>query len=125
MNSIWLQDLINFMATSRIKIFTTTFLTANHQRKNDKSIMVEISKMKLSKQSNIQINECRLYLQVATLSDISNLDVRTINHHFLERNKLLCPRSTFRCPNQSFPSPKAWNLWRRIVRKLFNINENN
>ena len=46
-NSIWLQDLLNFMDTSQIKIFTTTFLTANHQRKNDKSIMVEINKMNL------------------------------------------------------------------------------
>ena len=75
------------MATSQIKIFTTTFLTANRQHKNDKSIMVEVSKMKSSKQSNIQINACRLYLQVATLSDISNPDRRTINSHSLEGNK--------------------------------------
>ena len=79
------------MATSQIKIFTTTFLTSNHQRKNDKSIMAEVSKMKLSKQSNIQINACRLYLQVATLSDIANPAGRKINHHFLEGNKPLPP----------------------------------
>ena len=109
-NSIWLQDLLNFMATSQIKIFTTTFLTANRQHKNDKSIMVEVSKMKSSKQSNIQINACRLYLQVATLSDISNPDRRTINSHSLERNKPLFSRSTFRRHNQPLPSPKAWNL---------------
>ena len=60
------------MATSQIKIFTTTFLTANHQRKNDKNIMVEVSKMNLSKQSNIQINACRMYLQVATQSRWKN-----------------------------------------------------
>ena len=77
------------MTTSQIKIFTTIFLTADHQRKNDKSIMVEVSKMNLSKQSNIQINACRLYLQVATLSDISNPDGRTINSRFLEGNKPL------------------------------------
>ena len=59
------------MATSQIKIFTTTFLTANRQHKNDKSIMVEVSKMKSSKQSNIQINAYRMY-QVAVFSDISN-----------------------------------------------------
>ena len=77
------------MATSQIKIFTTTFLTANHQRKNDKNIMVEVSKMNLSKQSNIQINACRMYLQVATLSDIFNPDGRTINSDFFEGNKPL------------------------------------
>ena len=90
-NSIWIQYLIIFMATSQIKIFTTTFLTSNHQRKHDKSIMVEMSKIKLSKQNNIQINACRLYLQVATLSDITNPDGKTINHHFLETNKPLPP----------------------------------
>ena len=79
------------MDTSQIKIFTTTFLTANHQRKNDQSIMVEIRKMKLSKQSNIQINACRLYLQVATLSDIANPEGRKINNHFLEGNTPLPP----------------------------------
>ena len=48
--------------------------------------MVEVSKMNLSKQSNIQINACRLYLQVATLSDIINPDGKKINHHSLEGN---------------------------------------
>ena len=124
-NCIWFQDLIIFMATSQIKIFTVTFLTSNHQRKNDKTIMVEISKMKLSKQSNIKINTCRPYLQVATLSDITNPDGRSINHHFLEGNKPLPPVLPFRWPNQPFPSPKVWNLCRRMVKKVFNINENN
>ena len=95
-NIIWLRDLLKFMATSQIKLFKTTFLTANHQRKNDKSIMAEVSKLYLSKQSNIQINTCRMYLQVATLSDISNPDGRTINSHFLEGNKPLSPSSTLR-----------------------------
>ena len=87
--------------------------------------MVEVSKMKSSKQSNIQINAYRLYLQVVTLSDISNPDRRTINSHSLEGNKPLFSRSTFRRHNQPLPSPKAWNLQRRIVRKVFNINNNN
>ena len=66
-----------------------------------------------------------MYLQVATLGDISNPDGRTINSPFLEGNKPLSPSSTFRWPNQPLPSPKAWNLWKKIVRKVFNINEDN
>ena len=96
------------MDTLQIKIFTTTFLTTNHQRKNDKSVIVEISKMNISKQRNIQINACRLYLQVATLSDIANPDGRTINNHFLKRNKPLSHRSIFRWSNQpTLPIPKT------------------
>ena len=78
--------------------------------------MAEVSEIHLSKQSNIQINACRMY-QVATLSDISNPYGRTINSHFLEGTKPLSPSSTFSWPKQPFPSPKALNLWRRIVRK--------
>ena len=124
-NRIWLQDLLNFMESSQISIFTTTFLTTTLQRKYGKSIISEVSKLNLSKQSNVQINACRLFLQVATLSDISNPDVKTVNYHFFEGTKPLSPSSTLRWPNQPPPSPKAWHLWRRILRKIFNINENN
>ena len=114
------------MPTSQIKIFTTTFLTANHQRKNDKSIMVKISKMNLLKQSIIQIKACRLFLQVATLSGIANPDGRAINNHFLEGNTPLpLVQHSDSLTNQLFPSPKSWNSWRRMVRKVFNINQNN
>ena len=94
------------MATSPIKILTATFLTSNHKRKNEKTIMVEISMMKLIKQSNIQINACRPYLQVATLSDIANPDGRTINHHFLEENKPLPPIQHSDGQTNPYPPPK-------------------
>ena len=86
--------------------------------------MTEISKLHLPKQQNIQINTCRLYLQVATLSDIVNLDGRTVNHHFLDGNKSIQPNSTVRWPNQPLPSPQAWHLWKK-VRKVFTISNYN
>ena len=90
------------MAESHITNYTTEFLTVNFQRNNDRSIMSEISKLNLPKQQNIQINACRLYLQVATLSDIVNPDGRTINYHFLDVIKPIQPSSTSRWPNQPF-----------------------
>ena len=62
--------------------------------------MSEISKLNLPKQQNIQINACRLYLQVATLSDIVNPDGRTMSHHFLDVTKSIQPRSIVRWMNQ-------------------------
>ena len=71
-NSIWFNDLIQFMAKSHISIYTNDFLTVNLQRNNDRSIMSEINNLNLPKQQKIQLNACRLYLQVPTLSDIVN-----------------------------------------------------
>ena len=81
-NSIWFSDLIQFMAESHITIYTTDFLTVNLQRNNDRSIMSEINNLNLPKQQKIQLNACRLYLQVATRSYIVDPDGRTIHHHF-------------------------------------------
>ena len=61
----------------------------------------------------------------ATLSDISNPDGRTVNHHFLEGTKPISPSSTLRWPYQPSPSPKAWILWRKTLRKIFNIQKDN
>ena len=67
-----------------------------------------------------------MYLQVETLSDIVNLDRRTINNHFFEGNKPVYPSSTFRWLKQSLPSPKALNLLRMIiVHQICNLSDNN
>ena len=84
------------MAESQITIHINDFFTVNLQRNNDQSIMSTINKLNLSKQHKIQLNTCRLYLQVATLSDIVNPDGKTINQHFLEVTKPIQPRSTLK-----------------------------
>ena len=124
-NSIWFNDLLYFMAESHIAIYTNDFLTVNLQRNNDRSMMSDINKLNLPKQQKIQINACRLYLQVATLSDIVNPDGRTINELFLEVTKPIQPRSTINWPNQSLPSHQACKLWKKIIRKVFNISNRN
>ena len=66
-----------------------------------------------------------MYLQVASLSDIVNPDGRTTNHQFLDITKPIQPRSTVRWLNQPLPSPQACNLWKKTVRKIFNISNYN
>ena len=87
--------------------------------------MSEKNKLNLPKQQKIQLNACRLYFQVATLSDIMNPDGRTIKQHFLEVTKPIQPRSTIRWPNQPLPSHQACKLWKKPVRKVFNISNHN
>ena len=113
------------MAESHISIYTTDFLTVNLQRNNDRSIMSEINNLNLPKQQKIQLNACRLYLQVATLSDIVNPDGRTIDQHFLAVITPIQPKSTIRWPNQHLPSHQACKLWKKIIRNVFNISNQN
>ena len=87
--------------------------------------MSEINNLHLPKQQNIQLNACRLYLQVATLSDIVNPDGRTINKNYLEVTKPIQPRSTIRWPNQPLPSHQVRKIWKKTVRKVFNISNHN
>lgn len=75
------------MAEFQIQISTTTFFLVSYQRQNDKCIMKEVYKLQLPKQKNIQFNDCRIYLHVATPSDIVNSDGRSLNAHFIEGNK--------------------------------------
>lgn len=106
-NSIWIQNLLDFMEQFQIQIFTTTFFSINYQHQNDKCIMKEVCKLKWPKQKSIQLNACRMYLQVATLGDIINPDERSLNAHVIEGNTSIYPCSTFKWPNQPQPYPTA------------------
>ena len=69
-NNVWLQDLIQFMTDNGIIIITKDFFCNRPQRKNDKYIMEEMTKPKLTNTQMIQINACRTRLQVSFLSDM-------------------------------------------------------
>ena len=58
--------------------------------------MEEILKRGLTKQQLIQINACRLFLQVSYLRDISNPKGNSIRNQFLTGLKLIYPRLTSR-----------------------------
>ena len=52
------------------------------QRRNDKYIMDEVLQSNLPKSKIIQVNACRLYLQIIYLSDIINPDSKTVNYTY-------------------------------------------
>ena len=72
----------------------------------------------------IQLNTCRLYLNIIHLSDIFNPDGKTINNNFLIGCKPPYPSSKLKWPHQNYPSVKAWKLWNSTIRNVFNIQEN-
>jgi len=99
-------------------------LQFNIQRRNDKCIMDDLTRGPSSHTQLIQLNACRLYLNIIHLSDIVNPDGKTINNNFLIGCKPNYPSSKLKCPHQLYPSVKAWKLWNITIIKVFNIQDN-
>ena len=81
------------MANNKITLVLANTLQFNIQRRNDKCIMDELTRGSSSLNQLIQINACRLYLNIIHLSDIVNPDGKTINNNFLIGCKPTYPSS--------------------------------
>ena len=86
--------------------------------------MDELTRGSSSLNQLIQINACRLYLNIIHLSDIVNPDGKTINNNFLIGCKPTYHSSKLNLPHQKYPFVKAWKLWNTILRKEFNVQDN-
>jgi len=67
-----------------------------------------------------QVNQCRVYLQVLSLSDISMPDGKSLHPKFhcsQYRDDSWNPGLDW--PVQANPPQKAWTTWRRVIRRLF------
>ena len=95
------------MANNKITIVLANTLQFNIQRRNDKCIMDKLARGSSSLNQLIQINACRLYLNIIHLSDIVNPDGKTINNNLLIGCKQNYPSSKLNWPHQKYPSVKA------------------
>ena len=73
-SSTWLNNLLQFMDKNKIAIVLANTLQFNIQRRNDKCIMDDLTRGPSSNIQLIQLNACRLYLNIIHLSDIVNPD---------------------------------------------------
>ena len=110
-SSIWFQDIIDFIYKHNISIVTKDFISTKGQRQNDKCIMKEILKLHLPKISLIQINSCRIYLNISHLSDMLDPNGKQIEHNYMIGTKSTKQHSTFKWPHQLKLSKTAWKLW--------------
>ena len=70
------------------------------------------------------LNQCRVYLQVTTLLDITSGDGCYVLPHVFMRHNPLQAYSHIQWPRQGYPSEKAWLLWTIALRRCF-PNERN
>ncbi len=64
------------------------------------------------------LNQCRLYLQVLSLTDICSADGREIAVPIYEGQKLSDKRSQSTWPEQQRPGKEAWMSWRAALECL-------
>ena len=86
--------------------------------------MGEVLELQLSKTSLIQINSCRIYLQVFHLSDMIEPNGKQFRKAYITGTKLTKQTSSYRWSNQINSSPTAWNLWRKTIKDTFKLTSN-
>ena len=94
------------------------------QRRNNKCIMDEVLQSNLTKTKLIQVNTCKLYLQILYLSDIIEPDSKTVNSMYYSGKIPAYSRSTFKWPRQSNPSKAACKTWYKAMQTILNIQKN-
>jgi hypothetical protein len=70
----------------------------------------------------VQINICRLFLQVISISDICDTNGIRITQQAYD-GTFLQKRTNIRWPNQHRPSKGGWLIWRRLLRSCSDGNQ--
>jgi hypothetical protein len=89
-------------------------------RENDQHIMDIVLQSKKYKPHQIRkINYCRLYMNVTTLSEITNAKGDMIDPAMIERNKEeTLSQEKWRRVNQQKPDAASWNLWKNMCKDV-------
>ena len=104
-------------------------LETNHQtpqllRKHDVSIMRAImDKTSYSMDELKLINYCRIYLQVLTLTDITEGNGSRITTNAAEGIRDYSRISTWKWPNIPYPPARAWAQWRGAIKTTFLVQD--
>ena len=117
----WLTSLWKFLHLANLRVQVPSSIRfPSKQREHDSFIMTEFIYQGFSKLELDQINQCRLYHQVITVSDIAQADGIQIDAVYLGRSKHQDRLSPLQWPAQGIPSSKAWTQWNRALKYLQN-----
>ena len=89
------------------------------RRDNDKFLMEEFQRAGFSKKQLIKLNRCRFYLQVETLSDITDGKGDQISTLAYTGHRGEYANSYHDWPQQVQPDNAHWTLWRKALRDSF------
>lgn len=81
----------------------------------DSKVIQELSR----KEQIVLVNQCRLFMQVENLSDITDAEGKQILSQFINNSPDKPSRSLKKWPSQSDPGREAWTIWKRVLRRAF------
>ena len=114
----WIKTVWKFMSNHNLKIQGWKQVRPL-QRKNDIFLMEEIAQHDISIQDRKIFNECRMYLQVETLSDIVSGDGKRIAQCYYNGRRDEYRHPKLRWPDVTRPNTHRWIKWKSILDKVW------
>lgn len=122
----WIDTLRSFLQHTNATIITPHLRIPPKLRTNDQAIMdIAVTQDFTIPQLRL-LNNCRLYLQVITLAEITTNDGKYIQEIYLKPNKkgntnidnIQWSQSSYQWPQQVKPNNKAWRVWKKLINSL-------
>jgi hypothetical protein len=122
----WIETLKLFLQYSDTTITTPFVQCPAILREHDQPIMQIALAQQLPNKNIISINSCRLWLQIATISEMTNIDGNILLSTAAngDQNELGHPTlwqtslSLLHWPIKQRPGPSAWKCWKRFIKNI-------
>jgi Reverse transcriptase-like len=120
-NSKWFNEIWKFLHEFEISIHIKSHWP-NPLREKDRYLMDIAQEQKLPTKSLRLINQCRLYLQVLTISDITNPQGTQIDISFYTWKDAHPMKTRWSKTNYPKPNKSAWTYWRSMLDTITHTN---
>jgi len=118
MEKSWLASLWQFLYINKLTVLVQKHYTPSPPREGDVMLTDLFLYFEYKPRELELLNQCRLYHQLLSVSDIANADGQSIDPIYKTRIQHPDRSSRFVWPSQGCPSPKAWKLWKRFLFHL-------
>ena len=112
----WFRSLQSFLVTINHSLEIPNLYLPRLLREHDKAIMT-LSQAEFTATELLTINRCRLFLRVATLSEISTADGLNIHPDVWRGYPPPHSLSKILWPRQHRPPNPSWRVWRRFLKQ--------
>jgi hypothetical protein len=116
----WFINIREFLNIIKAKIKIRNVWQPILLHQGDFFIMEKINRITITNRDRIIINNWRIYLQVLTLSDLTNNTGDKILPHYLFRNKVheWSPKSKYKWPHQERPPLDTFRIWKKYIVRI-------
>ena len=114
----WLKDLLKYMSQHDFQL-TDTLPTLRSYRASNKFLMKEFLANGYFKKDLQMLNECRKYLRVTTLAEITSADGRYLEEGAWLGIEIADPLNPYQWPRRTPLLPRFWKLWQQTLQATF------